>query len=133
MPGLQPTIDQARRARQVQGGLGNVVLRIGANFCGELRPFRGARVGTHQHAVSAGLPHRLDHQFIKVLQRVAQSIGLAAKVRLHVADDGLLIEIVADHGRHVGINGLVVSHARARCVRHGEIARAVHLEQPRHP
>src|SRR5579859_6021640 len=81
----------------------------------------------HQHAVAAGLIHRLDHQLVQVLQNIFTLGFIPANVSGHVGQNGLLIEVVADDLRHESIDGLVVGDARAGRVGDGDFSGAVNL------
>ena len=68
---LDPAVDEARRGRERQRRLGDVVARVGEDAPAELVALGGGAVRADQHAVAARLADRLDHQLVEVLEDVA--------------------------------------------------------------
>ena len=75
--------------------------------------------------------HLLDHQVFQVGQGVLQIIGLAAHEGRYVFKDGVLAQVKLDHVRHVGVDRLVVGHARAHRVANGHMPDFVGFHQAR--
>ena len=73
----------------------------------------------------------LDHQLVQVVQHVAQVVGLAAQPGGHVAEDGLLPQVEADHVRHIRVDRLVVGNPGAHRIADGDVAGAVGIHQAR--
>jgi hypothetical protein len=48
---------------------------------------------------------------LEVFERVGQPFGFPAQVCFHVVEDRVLVEVIADHARHIGVYRLVVCHA----------------------
>ncbi len=90
----------------------------------------GARDRADQHPVAAAAVDGLDDELVEVLEDVAAIVLVDAEVGRHVAEDRLLAEVVADHLRHVAVDGLVVGDARAGRVRERDVAGAVGVEEP---
>ena len=91
---------------------------------------RGGRAD--QHAVPTGLAHRLEHQILRVRQHEFQLLGVPAQVRGHVVQDRRLVQVVADHVRHVRVHRLVVRDARPDGVGDRHAPLPVHVHQSRH-
>ena len=132
MAAFEGAVDDHRGARQRQGGLGDVVARVGGNGLGERLAFRGRGVRADQHAVAAGFVDRLDDQLVEVLQDVAALPVLPADVRRHVGQHHVFAQIVGDHLRHVGVYGLVVRHPGAGSVGQRHAPGLVHLHEAGH-
>jgi hypothetical protein len=123
--------DEARGAGKIERGLGDVVARIGFDLAGELLALACRRLRADQHAVAAAFAHRLHHQLVEVGQHMLALFLFAQQEGLHVGQDGIFVEVVADHVGHVGVDRLVVGEAGAEGVGHGDVAGAIGVEQAR--
>lgn len=125
-------LDEGRAGGQAQGGLGDVGVGTGLEALAEGLDLgrRGGR--PDEHAVAAGALGFLDHQLGQVGEDVGQLLRLAALPGGHVAQDGLLVEIEADHVADIGVHRLVVGDAGADGVGQHHIAGAVRRQQARH-
>ena len=72
-----------------------------------------AGVRANEQAVAARFVRGLDYQPIDVFQHVLALLRIPTHVRRHVGNDDVLAQVVADDLRHVGVDHLVVGHARA--------------------
>ena len=107
-------------------------LRGAALICaGKLRALALARHRAHEHAVAAGAVDRLHHQRPRFCQHVLELLRLAAAPRGHVRQDRVLLEVVADHVRHVGVDELVVGDARAGGIGQRHVALGPGAHEPR--
>ena len=93
---------------------------------------RLARGGPDEHAVAAGAVDFFDHEFRQVREHVVQILVATQHPGVHIADDGRLAEIEADHLGHVGIDRFVVGDAGADGIGNGDAAGAVGGEQSGH-
>ncbi len=79
--------------------------------------------GADDEALAARAVHPLEHELVPAAERVLAH-GVVHQVhRLDVVEDGILAEVVADHGRHVGVDHLVVGHSVADAVGNGDPSR----------
>ena len=129
MARLQAVADQAGSAGEIERGLGNVVARIGLDLARELfaLPRRGLRAD--QHAVTAAFAHRLHHQLVEIGEHVLALLVFGQQKGFDVGQDGIFVQVVADHARHVGVDGLVVGEAGAEGIGHGHVAGAIGIEE----
>ena len=70
MARLDLAVDEARRARQIEGRLGDVVARIRNDALTELLALLGGAVRSDEHVVAARLADRFHHQLVEVGQDV---------------------------------------------------------------
>src|SRR6476660_8475988 len=68
---------------------------------------------TDHHAIAATLVHRLHHELVEVVQYVPQVVTPHRQIGRHVAQDGLLAQVVADDLGHERVDGFVVRHSGA--------------------
>ena len=90
-----------------------------------------ARLRPDEHALAARLRGRLDDELVEPREHVLARLVVAQQVRRDVLEDRLLVEVEADHLRHVVVDRLVVGDAGADRVRDRDRARAVGAHQPR--
>src|ERR1035438_4018835 len=126
---LQLIADEAWRAGKIQRGLCNVVARIGFDLTRKLLALTGCRVGSDQHSVTAALAYRLHYQLVQVCKHMATLFLVVQQVGFHVGKNRLLAKVVADHARHIGVDGLVIGEAGAEGVGYGDIAGSISVEQ----
>ena len=117
----------------MQRGLRDEVAGIRTDLRVEVRQLRSAGLGADQHSVAPCFRHRLHHQLLEVFEHIALIVWPGTEVGGNVLDDRLLIEVVADHCRHVGVDQLVVGDAGARGVGDGDPSLPQHIDQARHP
>jgi len=91
------------------------------------------RRGTHEHPVAARGVDSLHHQLFEMLEHVAAVVIDRADVRVHVGQDRILVEVVADDRRDQRVHGLVVRHPVAEPVGDCDVARPVGVHQAGHP
>lgn len=94
--------------------LGDEVAGILANPRRGLLALLARRRGPDQHAVAAGLVGRLDDELLQMREHVLAILVAKAQVRRHVRQNGLLVEVEANHIGNIGVDHLVVGDARAR-------------------
>src|SRR5262249_34622047 len=121
---------EGRMTAETDYGLGDVVRGIGADLLQIRLALGRRRLWADEHAVASRLAPRFDHERLRVVEHESEPRRLRPEVCWHVGQDGLLAEVVANHGRHVAVHRLVVSDAGAHGVGEGNAALAVHLEQP---
>jgi hypothetical protein len=61
-----------------------------------------------------------------------RSAGFRGQIGVHIRQDRILVEVVFDDARDVGVDDLVVGHPGADGVGHGDVAGAVGADQTRH-
>ena len=83
-------VDQARRARERERGLGDVVARIGENARTKIIALLLRTVRADEHAVAAGFADRFHHHFFEVREDVVALLVVAHLIRLDVWQDGRL-------------------------------------------
>ena len=111
-----PVFDQRGDRGEHDDGLRDPAAGIGLEPPAKLLELGGRGIRTHDEALPARPVDRLDHQFVEsiadsgVLTRVGQYPGT------DVADQRLLVQVVADHGVDECVDGLVVGHAVPGCV-----------------
>ena len=129
MPRLHFAIEEAGRARQTQRRLRDVVARLRFNSLAELFPVGCSAVRTDQHAVAAGLADGLHHQLVEMLEHIASLRTIAQQIGLHIREDRIFAQVVADDRRHIGVDRLVVGDAGADRIGQDYIACAISVEQ----
>ena len=67
-----------------------------------------------------------------MLEHVVQLVGSGTEIGVNVVDDRLLVQVVADHRRHIGVDELVVGHAGARGIGDRHPSGAHHIDQARY-
>ena len=82
--------------------------------------------------LAAGLVGRLEDQVVDALERVLELLGIAEQIRLHVGEQRLLLQVVADHLGDEAVDRLVVRDARADRVGKGDRSRPDRTRQPGH-
>src|SRR5687767_11386912 len=65
---LEVVVHPAGMAGEGEGGLGDVVARVGEDALAEVVTVVLAGVRADEHAVAAALVHRLDHELVQMLQ-----------------------------------------------------------------
>ena len=130
---LEPVSAPCRRAREADRVLGYEVAGVRRHHGAEVGDLLPARSRADQHAVAAGLVGRLDDQLRDVLEDELPVGGLGREVGGHVRQDGLLVEVVFDDLRDVGVDHLVVGHAGPDGVGEGHVAGAVGRDESRDP
>ena len=133
MPRGQLTLVQRRRGRQRQRRLGDEVVGVVDQLRSEGLDLGLGRRRSDQHPITARSPDLLDHQLVQSGQNFLQGLRLAATPGRHVFQDRLFAHEEADDLRHIGIDRLVVGHARADSVCQGHGPRPIGRHQPRHP
>src|SRR5215471_8356758 len=83
-------------ARKGYDRLRDIVARISLDSRPESFDRCPIGIRTDQHTVAAGLANRFDHQLREVLEDIPKIAGIRAKVRLHITQDRLFSEVVAD-------------------------------------
>ena len=109
-------VDPGGRGRQRDDPLGDPVAGIGLHLERQLVELgaRGGRADDQTLATRAVDP--LEDQVPAAGERVLAD-GVVDQVhRLDVLQDRILAQVVADHGRHVGVDELVVGHPVAHAV-----------------
>ena len=101
---------------------------LGPGFC----QFDLAGERADDDPVAASLAHRLDHQFPQVAQGVVEGLLLPANEGSYIWQNGIFAQVIADDPRHVGVDGIVVGHARADRVGQGHVATGVGAQQSGH-
>ena len=132
MARLHPAIDQGGRDRKRDAGLADVVGGVGEQLGAAVLELGPAGARPDGDAVAARLAHGLDDELVEMVERVSQRLRLAADMGLDVRQDRLLVQVVADHARHVGIDRLVVGDAGADRVGQRDVARAIGTHQAGH-
>ena len=112
-----------RRLRDVAPG---VVL----DLPGELLALLARRGRADQHAVAARGVHRLDHQLVEVGQDVLPVRGHQRPEGLHVVQDRLLAQVIADDLGDERIDPLVVGHAGPQRVGQADVAGVIGADEP---
>ncbi len=97
--------------------------------CLEILNSFAIRGRTHQHSVPAGFTYRFHDEFRKVIQNIREVIFLGTKIGVHAPQNRIFPEVIADEGRHIGVDGFVVGDAVAHGIRQGHISRAVGAHQ----
>ena len=125
----QPILGPSRAGGKRDDRLRDEVPRIVTQLLGELAALLRSCPGSHQHAVTARLVDRLDHQLGKVIEHVGQVIRTGADVRGNVLENRLLAEIEADHVLDKRIDCLVVGHSGADGVGERHVASSIRFHQ----
>ena len=94
--------------RELDAMLGDELARLGLDLVAELVALARGRLRPHQHAVPARLVDGFDHQLVEVVDDVTTLAVACAHEGVHLFEDRLLAEVVADHVRHEGVDRLVV-------------------------
>ncbi len=123
---------QGRRHRQADHRLTDVIGRIGLQLEAEFVALGSRCLGPDQQAVPARFAHRLDHQLVEAVEGVVEPLLLAADEGLDIGQDGVLVQVIADDARHVGIDRLVVGDPGPRRVGQRHMAGAIGAHQARH-
>jgi hypothetical protein len=110
-------------------GLADVVRRVSLHRAPTGIKLALAGMGPNGDAIAARLTDRLDHQFVEMIQGIGQALILAADMGVHIGQNGVFIEVVANDARHIGIGRLVVGNAGADGVRERYIALAIGTDQ----
>ena len=111
MTRLDAVADESRHGGQRYHRLRDEIARRGLQLRGELIALALARRRPHEHSVAAGAVDGLDHQRIQMMQEHARAVRARAAPRRNVREYRILVEIVANHVRHVGVHELVVRDA----------------------
>ena len=90
MAWFEVVADEAGGAGEGDGGLGDVVARIGLDLGGELLTLCGGGLRADEHAVASALADGLDDQLVEVLEDVLAGLGIGQEVRLDVLEDQAL-------------------------------------------
>ena len=109
--------------------LAEIVARIVLDPAGEFLAFGRAGLGTHQHAVAARFVGGLYDELVEVGEHMLSFLVVETAVARHIGQDRILVEVVLDEVRHIGIDDLVVRHAGPRRVGERDIALDPRLEQ----
>ena len=96
---LQAIADEAGSAGEIERGLGNVVARVGLDLAGELFALAGGGVRADQHAVAAAFADGLDDQLVEIGEDVLALLVFGEQIGFDVGEDGVFVEVVADHAR----------------------------------
>ncbi len=132
MAWLDAAVDEGRRGGELDGRLGDVILRIGSDLLREILAFLLRCVRADQHAVAAALAHRLHHEFVEIGEHMGERFLLAAQIGLDIVEDRLFGEVIADEPRDIGIDRLVVGDAGAQGIGNDHIARPIGVEDAGH-
>lgn len=112
--------------------LRDVVARLRQDFFAKGLDFGMSRAWAHQHAVAAGFAHALDDHLGKMGEDVREMVGAIAEIGLDGAEDGILVQIIINHGGNVCVDGFVVGDAVAGSVSESDIASAVGAHEAGH-
>jgi hypothetical protein len=107
----------------------SIIGRVGHDLLAQLRELALGGAWAHNHAIPTGFAHGLRHQLVQVVEGLLQAFLLAADIGLHVRQDRVLVEVVFDNAWHVGIDRLVVRHARPDRVGQRHVTPPAGLEQ----
>src|SRR5260370_10406018 len=91
---------------------------------------RGSR--TDQHPVAARRVDRLHDQVVEMFEDVPPVLVHRAEVCVHVGQDRILAQVVADDRGYEGVNGLVVGDPAAEAVGERAAAGPSRLDEPCH-
>ena len=130
MARLEAVFGQTRRLGEREGGLGDVVARLGFDAPAEFIPLLGGAVGPDEHAVAARFADGFHDHFIQVIDHVALLFVVGELIGFDVVQNGIFVEVVADDGRNVAVDGLVIGHARAQGVGQRHVSRPIRIEKP---
>ena len=84
-------------------------------------------------AVAAGTLDRLDDQFVDAVEHLFAFVVEPAAEGVDVGQQRLFAQVVLDHGRHIGVDELVVADAVADRAGDHDVAGARGVDQTRHP
>ncbi len=131
MARLDLVVDIRGRGGQRQRGLRHIVARVFLDQAGELAPHRGSAVRTDHDAIAAGFIGRLDHQLVEVLEHMLAVFLAHAEPGGHAGQQRFLLQVIANHVRHKGVNDLVIRHPTPRGIGDGDITRLPGAHQAR--
>ena len=115
-------VDPGRRRREGDDPLGDPVAGVGLHLERQLVELGPGGGRADDQALAAGAVDPLEHQLVAARQRVLAHRVVHQVHGLDVLEDRVLAQVVADHGRHVGVDELVVGHAVAHAVGDGHPA-----------
>ena len=94
VPRLDAAVDEARRARNAEGRLRDVVARVRENALTECRALGSGAVRTDEHAVPARLSHLFHDHPVEPLEHMRPLVRPREDPGLHVRQDGILLQVV---------------------------------------
>ena len=127
----QVLADQHRRGGQRDRPLRHPVPGMRRHLLAQRGQGALVRVRADDDPAAARAVHGLQHELVEPAQHPVQHPGVAEPVGLHVAQQRLLAQVVADQVGHVGVEQLVVRYPVADRVRDRDLARAGRVEQAR--
>ena len=87
---------------------------------------------TDQHPVAARFADPLDNETLQIVERVFETLGIAAEMRFDVGNDRFLAQVVADDFGDVGVDAFIVRHAGAGRIHQRDIAAFIGVHDSRH-
>ena len=107
-----PVFDEAGRPRQRQRGLRDVVSRVGFDPVPEVLALGRGALRADQHPVAPGFADRLHHDLVEVIEHVRAILVAVQQPGVDVRRGSAPGHVKPDDCRHVGVERLVVRHAR---------------------
>ncbi len=106
-------VDERRHRGELHDRLGDPGAGVGQDLAAQLVEL-GARGPRPDHdPLAAGPVDRLEHQLVETVQDLLARLGVTDPPGVDVAEQRLLVEVVADDVGHVGVDELVVGDAVA--------------------
>ena len=119
--GLHALVRRHRRhGGQLHQRLGDPATRIGQQLRLRLSELLLRAHRPHDDAFAAGAVNRLDDQLVHPVEDLLPGLGFLETPGVDVGDQRLLVEVVTDEIRYVGVDQLVVGHSVADRVGDGD-------------
>ncbi len=116
MPRYQPVVDLGRHRGQLHHRLRDPAARVFAHRLARGDELAGGGVGAEQDPVAARALHRFEHELLQAVKHVRAFVVQPAPEGGDVGQQRLLVQVVRDHFRDVGVDELVVAHPVAHRV-----------------
>ena len=129
--GPEAVVGQGGDGGELDHRLSNPAAGVPLEGRAQIAQLAGGGVGPHEDSFPSGAIDRLDHQFVEPIQDLGQSLGFLKPPGIHVRQNGLFAEVVADEVGDVGVDQLVVGHPVAHAVGDGDVAEPGREHQPR--
>ena len=132
MAGLGPVLDEGGDGGELHDRLCDPAAGIGTQPLAQGVELARGRRGADHDALAAGAVHGLDHELREPVEHLGEGVGLLEPPGVDVAEDRLLVEVVAHEVRDVGVGELVVGDAVAEGVGEHDIAGEHRPDEARH-